>query len=132
MAESEILLAQPSDSELAILGVLWEMQPCSVREVHVQIVKTRSVGYTTVLKQIQRLCEKGLVARVDGDGKAHLFRAVQQQDVVRSRLIDRLLQGAFSGSTSDLVMHALGKRKPSEEDAAEIRSMLDAWDRKGE
>ena len=104
---------------------MWRKQPCTVKTVHEAICQEREVGYTTVLKQMQRLTEKRLVERLPGSGKAYHFRATHEPDTVRGRVLGRVLKGAFGNSTGDLVMHALGSKKPSANEIAEIRAFLD-------
>jgi len=114
----------PAESELAILRVLWDREPCSVREVHDAIAATKPVGYTTVLKTMQIMFEKGLVKR-DERQKAHLYRSALPAPRVQKRLVDDLVERAFGGAASELVLHALSGRKASPEDLAEIRRLLD-------
>jgi predicted transcriptional regulator len=113
----------PAESELAILRVLWDREPCSVREVHEVIAATKPVGYTTVLKTMQIMFEKGLVKR-DERQKAHLYRSALPAPRVQKRLVDDLVERAFGGAADQLVMHALSGRKASPEEIAQLRSLL--------
>jgi predicted transcriptional regulator len=113
----------PAESELAILRVLWDREPCSVREVHEAIAATKPVGYTTVLKTMQIMFEKGLVKR-DERQKAHLYRSALPAPRVQKRLVDDLVERAFGGAADQLVMHALSGRKASPEEIAQLRSLL--------
>jgi len=113
----------PAESELAILRVLWDREPCSVREVHEVIAATKPVGYTTVLKTMQIMFEKGLVRR-DERQKAHLYRSALPAPRVQKRLVDDLVERAFGGAADQLVMHALSGRKASPEEIAQLRSLL--------
>ncbi len=116
-------LACPAESELAILRVLWDREPCSVREVHEAIAATKPVGYTTVLKTMQIMFEKGFVKR-DERQKAHLYRSALPAPRVQKRLVDDLVERAFGGAADQLVMHALSGRKASPEEIAQLRSLL--------
>ena len=110
---------------MEILQVLWEHQPCSVKLVHEQISRQRQVGYTTTLKQMQRMLDKGLVKRSEGQGKSHVYRAAESVDSIRGTLFDGLLTRVFGNSVSDLVLHALGSEKTSDEELDKIREFLD-------
>ena len=117
-------LPRPTDAELEILRVLWERHEATVREVHEAISKNRPAGYTTVLKLLQIMTDKGLVCR-DESERAHVYRArLARQDTER-QLVDDLLDRAFGGSASRLVMQALAGRAASAEEIAEIRKLLD-------
>ena len=118
----------PSQADTEILQALWERGRATVREIHDDILEHRQVGYTTTLKQVQRLEDKGLVERVESGGRSHRFRATAKPHRTRSALLDRLLRTAFDGSTGALVLHALGRKKPSKEQIAEIRALLDRLD----
>lgn len=117
---------KPSEGETAILQILWEDQPCSVKEVHERLQATKTVRYTTTLKQMQRLFEKGLVTRTQGPGKSYLYSTTEAVDETRSKLFNRLVENAFGNSVSGLVMHALGKGNPTEDEIEEIRAFLNA------
>jgi predicted transcriptional regulator len=115
---------KPTDAELAILRVLWARGPSTVREVHDALAKDRSVGYTTTLKTLQVMNEKGLTDREDYRG-LHLHRARYAQDDTLKRLVLDLVDRAFEGSTAKLVVQALSSRRASTEELAEIRRLLD-------
>jgi len=115
---------EPTSAELAILQVLWRSQPCTVRLIHNTIIKTRKVGYTTTLKQIQRLEEKGVVKRVDTIGKAYRYRTVKSDTKIRRGVFDRLLKNAFSGSISSLVTFALGQNDLTLAELKEIKKLI--------
>lgn len=121
-------IAKPSPGETAILQVLWEYQPCSVKLIHEKLSQTKSVGYTTTLKQVQRMQAKGLVTRQRGAGKSFDYRAAVDEADTKSRLFDRFISTAFEGSVPDLVMHALGTDKASPDDIEKIREFLDSLD----
>jgi predicted transcriptional regulator len=116
-------LQSPTESELAILRVLWDREPCSVREVHAAIAATRPVGYTTVLKTLQIMFDKGLVKR-DERQKAHLYRSALPAPRMQKQLVDDLVERAFGGAADQLVMHALSGRKATPEEIEKLRSLL--------
>jgi predicted transcriptional regulator len=113
----------PTDAELAILRVLWDRSPRSVREVHEAITADKPVGYTTVLKTMQIMFDKGLVKR-DERQKAHLYRPAMPAPRMQKRLVDDLVDRAFGGAADQLVMHALAGRKASPEEIAQLRRLL--------
>jgi predicted transcriptional regulator len=115
---------KPTNSELEILNVLWRIGPCSVREVHDELNRTRRTGYTTVLKLMQIMSEKGLVTRND-KSRAHIYAARRGEDETQRSLMDDLVNRAFGGSAHKLALHALGSSKASPEELAEIRRLLD-------
>lgn len=115
---------KPTDAELAILRVLWARGPSTVREVHDALASDRTVGYTTTLKTLQVMNEKGLTTREDYRG-LHLHRARYAQDDTLKRLVLDLMDRAFEGSTAKLVVQALSSRRASADELAEIRRLLD-------
>ncbi len=117
---------QPSQTELEILQSLWSRGRATVRDIHEDIQEYREVGYTTTLKQVQRMQEAGLVRRVAGKGRAHQFRASASAGRIRNTLVDRLVSTAFAGSANALVLHALGRHSPSNNEISEIRALLDS------
>lgn len=114
----------PSDAELEILQVLWREQPASVRAVHEMLAEKREVGYTTILKQMQRMFEKGLLRRRK-QGKQHLYEAVPAREEIQRSLTERLVDKAFSGSAMQMVMRALGQGKTSAEELEALQKWLD-------
>lgn len=116
--------SKPTNAELEILRVLWRKGACTVREVFEELNATRETGYTTVLKLMQIMAEKGLVERQE-DSRAHIYRAAPSEDATQRTLVDDLLDKAFGGSAQKLVMHALTAKKASPEELAEIRKLLD-------
>ncbi|MEO1482746.1 MAG: BlaI/MecI/CopY family transcriptional regulator [Myxococcota bacterium] len=118
----------PSHAELEILQALWARGIATVREVHEDIQIHRAVGYTTTLKQIQRMEEKDLVEKVAADSRSHRYRAKLKPKRTRAALLERLVNSAFAGSTSSLVLHALGRAKPNKQQIEEIRAVLDELD----
>ena len=122
---------KPSEAEVEILQILWDKQPCSVRTVHKEISSFKDVGYTTILKQLQRMQDKGLVTRIKGDGKSYLYMAAQPEEQTQSKLLGRLMKTAFRGDVNELVMHALGDAKASGEDLAAIKKFIADIETKG-
>ena len=117
-------LSRPTDAELAILRVLWSRGPSTVRQVHEVISRERETGYTTVLKLMQIMTEKGLVER-DESERTHVYQARLTQEQTQQQLVDNLLEKAFGGSASQLVMRALAARPASVDELAQIRRLLD-------
>lgn len=115
---------QPTSSELEILNVLWEKESATVREVFEIISTTKSVTYTTILKLMQIMTEKGLVER-DEQGKAHIYRAAIAQNETQKGLVSDLLETVFRGSAMQLVQHLLENKNTSPEEMKEIRQMIE-------
>ena len=115
---------RPTDAELAILRVLWERGPSTVRQIHDVLGRERPAAYTTALKLLQIMTDKGLVRR-DETARAHVYAAGAPEDQTQRQLVRDLLDRAFGGSATKLVMHALSARKTSREELARIREMLD-------
>lgn len=122
MAESN--LPRPTDAELKLLKVLWRRGPSTVREVFETIGETKQTGYTTVLKFMQIMSEKGLVRRDDSE-RAHRYEAALAEEETQRQLVGDLLQRAFDGSARKLVLQALSTERASADELAEIRQMLD-------
>ena len=121
---SETELPRPTDAELEILKVLWRRGPSTVREVFESFGETKVTGYTTVLKLMQIMAEKGLVVR-DESERAHRYEAAAAEDETQRRLVGELLRKAFDGSAKKLVLQALSAERASAEELSEIRRMLD-------
>ncbi len=121
-------LPRPTDGELEILKVLWRRGPSTVREVFVELGANRQIGYTTALKLMQIMSEKGLVVRDERD-RAHVYEARLREEQTQRQLVGDLLQRAFNGSATKLVMQALSNDKASAEELAEVRKMLDELER---
>lgn len=117
-------MSKPTNGELEILRVLWKDGPSSVRFVNEQLSADRTIGYTTTLKLMQIMHDKGFLSRTRS-GKTHIYRADVTEEETQQQLVDRLLDTAFSGSAMKLVMQALGNRRSSPEELAEIRQFLD-------
>src|SRR6202789_2999790 len=117
---------RPTDAELEILTVLWSLGPSTVRDVHETIAARRPTQYTTVLKLLQIMAEKGIVERNE-EARAHLYRASRPMEWTQRQLAGDLLERAFGGSATNLVMGALASRKTSKKELAEIRKLLDEY-----
>ncbi|MDA1264348.1 MAG: BlaI/MecI/CopY family transcriptional regulator [Planctomycetota bacterium] len=115
---------RPTEAEMNILGVIWERGSATVREVFEQLQTTQDTGHTTVLKLMQIMVEKGLLER-DADVRPQVFRATQPRKKTQSLLVRHLLDRAFSGSASALVVQALSLRKSTPEQLQEIRELID-------
>ncbi len=114
---------RPTDAELSILRVLWARGPSTVRQVFEALAEARGIGYTTVLKLLQIMSEKGLVARDESD-RTHVYEARYSEADTQRQLVDDLLDRAFGGSAMQLVMSALSSRKTSKKELAEIRRLI--------
>ncbi len=115
---------RPTDGELAILQVLWERGPGTVRQVHERLRSDRETGYTTTLKLMQIMLEKGLLRR-DESGHAHIYRAAVTRAGTQRQILRRVLDQVFDGSAQQLVLQALSSRKSTPDELAEIRRLLD-------
>jgi predicted transcriptional regulator len=115
---------RPTDAELAILRVLWVRGPSTVRQVHEALAEGRPTGYTTTLKLLQIMAEKGLVQRDDSD-RSHVFTPRLAEEQTQRQLLQDLLDRAFGGSATKLVMQALSTRRASPEELVQIRALLD-------
>jgi BlaI family transcriptional regulator, penicillinase repressor len=117
-------LPSPTDAELAILRVLWELGPSTVRQVYEALSRERPTGYTTALKMLQIMTDKGLVDR-DASERTHVYWARRSEQQTQRQLVGDLLKRAFDGSAAQLVMQALATRKATPEELDEIRRLLD-------
>jgi predicted transcriptional regulator len=117
----------PTEAELEILNVLWDAGPSTVRDVH-ETLASRGTGYTTVLKQMQVMAEKGLLARSE-EHRSHVYSPRIARERTQQRLARHLLNRAFAGSTAGLVLGALSAQKVSPDELAEIRRLLDRYEK---
>jgi len=125
-------LGRPTDGEIEILRVLWREGPSTVRDVHGILTRTKpGTGYTTVLKLMQIMADKGLVSR-DEKNKAHVYSARNREEQTQRQLVGDLLDRVFGGSAAQLVMQALATKKANPEELAEIRHLLDEFEQRGE
>ena len=122
-------LPRPTDAELAILRVLWDQGPSTVRQVHAALADARETGYTTTLKLMQIMAEKGLVTR-DETARTHVYSARVARDITQRQLVSDLMNRAFGGSAAELVMQALNVQKTSNEELSEIRRLIEEHRRK--
>ncbi|MDB6133328.1 MAG: hypothetical protein JWM59_1571 [Verrucomicrobiales bacterium] len=119
---------RPTDAELTILRVLWDKGQATVREVHEDLSRRKPQVYTTVLKFLQIMTEKGLVRR-DESARTHIYRAAAPPEKMQRSMVKDLVQRLFAGSTQALVQQALGSGKVTPEEISEIRRTLDALER---
>lgn len=117
-------LSKPTDAELEILQVLWENGPSSVRFVNDELSERRDVGYTTTLKLMQIMFEKGLVTR-NTDARSHIYEAAIDKDETQRTLLDNFVDNVFSGSAMNLVMSALGSHQASKEELDQIKALIE-------
>lgn len=117
-------LPKPTDAELSILRVLWQRGPSTVRQVHEVLEPIRKTGYTTILKLLQIMTEKGLVVR-DESSRTHIYQPRLREQQTQRQLVSDLLEKAFGGSAMHLVMQTLAAKKTSPEELAQIRELLD-------
>lgn len=116
--------SKPTNSEVGILQVLWTRGPATVREVHDDLNRNREIGYTTVLKLMQIMLEKGLLVR-DETARGHVYRPAEPQATAKRNLVGDLMDRAFGGSAHDLIMHALTAKRATAAELADIRNLLD-------
>lgn len=114
---------KPTEGELEILQVLWQKGKATVREVHEIILQTKDAGYTTTLKLMQIMFEKGLVLR-DDSAKTHIYQANVSKEKTQSQFVGKMITSLFGGSSSQLVMQALGSQAPTKEEIDEIQQYL--------
>ena len=121
--KEKYLLPKPTEVELELLRVLWDKGEATVRELYEVVSEQRPLGYTSVLKMLQIMTEKGLVERTEA-GKAHVYRAAASQEETQSQLLRDLSERLFSGSAAQLAMHALAMEPASAEEIEEIRRII--------
>ncbi len=119
---------RPTDRELTILGILWDNGPCTVRQVNEIMSKDANTGYTTTLKLMQIMTEKGLLIRDDSQFK-HVYKPGVTQEKAQKALVGDLLEKAFAGSAEKLVMRALSAKKVSSEELEKIKKMIEEIER---
>ncbi len=115
---------KPTESELEILQVLWQRNSATVRDVHEDLMQTKDVGYTTTLKLMQIMFEKGLVTR-DDSSKTHIYQPAVSRERTQKHLVGKMIDTLFSGSSAQLVIQALGNHKSSQQELEEIQRLLD-------
>ena len=114
---------KPTESELEILSILWQEKKATVRTVHEELLKTKDAGYTTTLKLMQIMHEKGLLKR-NTDKKIHLYQAAIDKTKTQSQIVNKLVSKLFSGSPADLVLQALGSNKTSNAELDRIEKLI--------
>lgn len=117
---------KPTDSELEILDVLWDKGDATVREVHEKLTEIKECGYTTTLKLMQIMLEKGLVLRDDGS-RTHIYKPNISREKTQKQLLNKMVDAVFSGSHTQLVMQALGSHTPNRKELEEIQQLLDSF-----
>jgi predicted transcriptional regulator len=115
---------KPTESELEILQILWNKETATVREVHEELSKTKDSGYTTTLKLLQIMFEKGLVKR-DDSNKTHIYEPAISKQRTQKQFLDKMINTLFAGSSAQLVLQALGNQKASKDELDEIQKYLD-------
>lgn len=120
-------LPRPTDFEFEILQELWHSGPLTVRQVHDKLNARRPLVYTTVLKAMQIMNEKGLVTRDDSE-RAHLYRAAVEEAAVKNRMLEKMIDTAFAGSAVELAMRALSVRRASDDEIRKIKELLGQLD----
>ena len=118
------LTPKPTEKELEILQIVWEKEAVSVKDVHDALGGDVANGYTTILKLMQIMHEKGLVTR-QKSGKLHLYTAVPSLENTRQQMLDKMISTVFQGSAAQLVLSALGSNKSSKEELQEIKKYLE-------
>ena len=117
---------KPTESELEILQVIWKKGQCTVRDVHEELAKNKDAGYTTTLKLMQIMHDKGMVER-DTTAKTHLYKALITREQAQQTALDKIISTVFKGSTSDLVIQALGHHRASKDEIDAIKNYLDQF-----
>lgn len=115
---------KPTESELEILQVLWQKGKATVREVHEELSRTKDRGYTTTLKLMQIMFEKGLVSR-DDSAKTHIYQPLVTRERTQKHMVGKMIDTLFSGSSAQLVMQALGNNRASKQELEQIQKILD-------
>jgi len=119
---------KPTESELEILQVIWKKGQCTVRDVHEELAKNKDAGYTTTLKLMQIMHDKGMVER-DTTSKTHLYKALVSREQAQQTAIDKIISTVFKGSTSDLVIQALGHHRASKDEIDAIKDYLKQFEK---
>jgi len=123
MAKQKVV--RPTESELEILQVLWDKENATVREVHEILLLSKDAGYTTTLKLLQIMHEKGLVSRNDSS-KTHIYQPAVSREKTQKHFVGKMINNLFSGSPAQLVMQALGNHKASRDELEEIQKLLNS------
>lgn len=115
---------KPTESELEILGILWEKKKATVRTVHEELIRNKDAGYTTTLKLMQIMFVKNLVTR-DDSNKTHIYTPAVSKEKTQKQFLNRMITGLFSGNPTELVLQALGQHKNTEAELERIQQMID-------
>ena len=127
MSHTELI--KPTESEMEILQVLWEEGDSTVREVHEILSAKKESGYTTTLKLMQIMHDKGLLNRND-EARSHIYSAAVKKESMQKQVVNKMINGMFKGSPAKLIMHALGNHRASKEELAEIKKYLSELENK--
>ena len=127
--EDQTRKTEPTKAELEILNVLWQHGPSTVRFVNDKLNEQRDINYTSTLKLMQIMADKGIVKRDESQMK-HIYHVVEEEQKTKSHLLDKFVDSVYQGSANKLVMQLLGNKKASKEDLANIRAILDKLDKK--
>lgn len=119
---------KPTESELEILNILWEKGPCTVREVHEILEQNKDAGYTTTLKLMQIMHDKGLLSR-DSSNRSHVYKAAISKEQTRGQIVQRMIDNVFNGSAMQLVMQALGNHKAAPGELEQIKAYLEEMEK---
>ena len=117
-------LLKPTESELEILAVLWDKKSATVREVHEELAKNKEAGYTTTLKLMQIMFEKALVTR-DDSNKTHIYKPAVTREKTQKQFLNKMIDSLFAGSSTELVLQALGNKSTSEEELEKIQHLIE-------
>lgn len=114
---------RPTEGELEILSILWDKKQATVREVHEEISRKKEAGYTTTLKLMQIMHDKNLVSRNE-ERKTHVYKPIVSREKTQKQFLDRMIDNLFAGSSTDLVMQALGQQQPLPEELDKIQQLI--------
>jgi BlaI family transcriptional regulator, penicillinase repressor len=117
------LIVKPTESELEILQVLWQKDTATVREVNDQLNDQREVGYTTTLKMMQLMLEKGLLSRIE-DSRSHVYKAAVSESETQQQLLNKFVDSTFRGSAMKLVMQALGNHEATKQELDQLKELI--------
>ena len=121
---TKVKLIKPTESELEILAILWDKKSATVREVHEELLKSKDAGYTTTLKLMQIMFEKTIVTR-DDSNKTHIYKPAVTREKTQKQFLNKMIDSLFAGSSTDLVLQALGNKSTSEEELEKIQSLIE-------
>lgn len=115
--------SKPTESEIEILSILWDRKMATVREVHEELLKNKEAGYTTTLKLMQIMFEKGLVTR-DDSSKTHIYKPFVNKEKTQKQFLNKMIDSLFAGSSTELVLRALGNKNTSDEELDKIQGLI--------